>query len=484
MSGQEEAPLPPHVLIFPLPIQGHVNSMLNLAELLCLAGLDITFLISDFAHCRLHRYANIQARFGRYAGFRFKTISDGLPDDHPRAGERIMELLPSMKDITGPLFKEMMVSTDCLKSDDRRTVTCVIADGILSLAGDVALEEGIPLVYFRTISACSFWIYFCLQEIIEAGELPLKGNGMDQLVKSVPGMEGFLRRRDLPGFCRTEDADHPAIQCVKTETRQTTRAQAVILNTFEDLESPILSHIRIHMPNLYTVGPLHSQLKTRLSDQKTATPSMASGSFWEEDKSCISWLSAQSPRSVLYVSFGSVAMVTRDELMEFWYGLVNSGQRFLWVVRPNSISDKNGESHVPAELLEGTKERGYMVDWAPQEEVLNHPSVGGFLTHSGWNSTLESIVVGVPMICWPYFADQQVNSRFVNEVWKLGLDMKDTCDRIIVEKMVRDLMEVRKNEILQWTDLIAKLARKAVRKCGSSYNNLDNLIKYIKSMVE
>ncbi|KAL6967705.1 7-deoxyloganetic acid glucosyl transferase [Sarracenia purpurea var. burkii] len=76
------------------------------------------------------------------------------------------------------------------------------------------------------------------------------------------------------------------------------------------------------MPNLYTIGPLHSQLKTRLSDQKIAAPSMASGSFWEEHQSCISWLSAQSPRSVLYVNFGSLTMLTRDELMEFWYGLI------------------------------------------------------------------------------------------------------------------------------------------------------------------
>ncbi|KAL6977428.1 7-deoxyloganetic acid glucosyl transferase [Sarracenia purpurea var. burkii] len=124
-----------------------------------------------------------------------------------------------------------------------------------------------------------------------------------------------------------------------------------------------------------------------------------------------------------------------------------------------------------------------MVEWAPQEEILNHSSIGGFLTHSGWNSTLESIVAGVPMICWSYFADQTINSRFVSEVWKLGLDMKDTCDRNIIEMMVRDMMEVRKNEFLQSADRMAKLARNAVREGGSSYYNLDHLIEYIKLMV-
>ncbi|KAI8540048.1 hypothetical protein RHMOL_Rhmol09G0231200 [Rhododendron molle] len=177
MGHQEKSPLPPHVLIFPLPIQGHVNSMLKLAELLSLAAVHVTFLVSDFSHRRLLRHADIHSRFSRYPGFRFETISDGLPDDHPRAGERIMDIMPSIKNVTGPLFKEMMVATDCLRSEDRRPVTCIIADGVLSFAGDFALEKGILLVYFRTVSACSFWACFCFHEIIEADEVPLKGLG-------------------------------------------------------------------------------------------------------------------------------------------------------------------------------------------------------------------------------------------------------------------------------------------------------------------
>ena len=122
------------------------------------------------------------------------------------------------------------------------------------------------------------------------------------------------------------------------------------------------------------------------------------------------WLDAQPLKFVIYVSFGSITIMTKDKLMEFWYSLVNRKKHFLWAIRPDLVIQKDGEGQIPVELVEGTKDRGYMVGWVPQEEVLVHQAVGG------WNSTLESIVVGVPMICWPYFADQQINSRFVSEV--------------------------------------------------------------------
>ena len=304
------------------------------------------------------------------------------------------------------------------------------------------------------------------------------GLDLDVRVSSVQGMEGFLRRRDLPSFCRVGDVRDGALQMLSTETQQTTRVDGLIFNTFEDLEGPVLANIRTQCPNLYTIGPLHAHLKARLPST-SAVQSNSSNSLWEEDKSCMTWLDQQPLKSVLYVSFGSITMLKWEELMEFWYGLVNSDQRFLWVRRPDSIAGED-EGEVPSEVVEGTRERGYLVGWAPQEEVLAHPAVGGFLTHSGWNSTMESIVEGVPMICWPYFADQQVNSRFVGQVWKLGLDMKDTCDRVVVENMVRDLMVVRREEFVTVANKTAELARKSVREGGSSYGNLERLVEDIK----
>ncbi|XVE69324.1 hypothetical protein DITRI_Ditri09bG0143300 [Diplodiscus trichospermus] len=473
-KNQQSQAACPHVLVFPLPLQGHVNSMLKLAELLALSGFKITFLNSEHNHERLVKYTNITAHFARYSGFEFKTITDGLPDDHPRSGDWFLEMFDAMEMKTKPSLIQMLINSS-------PPVDCIIGDGFLGFAIDAAKELGIPIIYFRTSSACCFWVYYSIPDIIQAGELPIRE--MDRLITSVPGMETFLRCRDLPSFCRTSDTADSVMQRVVKQTRKSPQAHSMILNTFEDLDGNILSHIRTKCPHLYAIGPIHAQLNTRLKAKYGESSDHHSNSLWEVDRSCISWLDKHPKQSVICVSFGSIAITSREQLTELWYGLVNSKQRFLWVVRPNSVTGKDGQGEdVLAELLAATRERGYIVAWAPQEAVLNHPAVGGFLTHSGWNSTLESVVAGVPMVCWPYFADQQVNSRFVGEVWKIGLDMKDVCDRKIVEKMVIDLMVNRKEELLKSVAKMAKLADESVSVGGSSYRNFDRLIEDIRQM--
>lgn len=372
---------------------------------------------------------------------------------------------------------------------DSPAVTCLVADGVFTSAGEAAKGLGIPVVYFSTLSPSCIWINSCLVPgLVDAGEVPFKeGDDLDEAVTKIPGTETSMRRRDLPGICRTHDMTDPYVQLILRECRELPNAQGHILNTFDGLEGPLLSHLRSICPNLYIVGPLHLQWKARLRFETEQWVASSSNSLWQEDRSCITWLDSQPSKSVIFVSTGSVVVMTIDQMMEFWFGLVNSGVRFVWVRRPGSVlgledTGFEGLLHVPKEVLKGTSERGIFVDWAPQEEVLAHRAIGGFLTHSGWNSTLESISEGVPMLCWPAGIDQLVISRFVGEVWKIGIDMKDVCDRVVIENMVRDLMERKREELLEKANMLSKLATQAVEKGGSSWCALDRLIEDIKFM--
>ncbi|XP_050209062.1 7-deoxyloganetic acid glucosyltransferase-like [Mercurialis annua] len=475
----------PHVLIFPAPGQGHVNPMLKLAELLGLAGLQITFLIYQQIHDDLTRYSDIKIRFSKYSKFQFKTFPNFLPEDrHGRrrfihVAEEVRNFIEQMNLRSKPVFEKMMI--DHQHSSDNPPFTCVIGDSLMGFVQDVAGDLGIPVIQFNTASSCFFWALFSLPRVLSAGELPITGKkDMDRLITQVPGMETFLRCQDLPGPFRVSDTSDPTLQTFLGELRT---PQTLIINTFEDLEAPILSQIRTRCPKTYPIGPLHELLKDKL--KKTHGSSSSANDLCEVDITCMKWLDDQPSQSVLYVSFGSFTRITMDQFIEFRHGIIKSNTRFLWVIRPGSVTSTNDnpEQYYSEELFqEGKNGNGYIVKWAPQEKVLGHKAIGGFLTHSGWNSTLESIVSGVPMICWPYFGDQQINSRFVGEIWKIGLDMKDLCDREIVEKMVNDLMVNRREEFVRSSAIMAELARKSVEEGGSSSSYLDRLIEDIRMM--
>lgn len=176
MSSIEEE-LPPHVLIFPFPAQGHMNCMLNLAHLFCLADFHVTFIVSEFNHRRLLMHTSVPATFAAYPGFQFRPLPDGLPDDHPRSGKQIKDIVPAVTNTMVPLFKKMMTDEDLLAcSGRRRPVTCFIADGFFGFPSDFAEEKGLPLVTFRTPCASYFWSYFHIDNLIESQEIPIGGD--------------------------------------------------------------------------------------------------------------------------------------------------------------------------------------------------------------------------------------------------------------------------------------------------------------------
>ncbi|XVF68873.1 hypothetical protein PTKIN_Ptkin11bG0036200 [Pterospermum kingtungense] len=250
------------------------------------------------------------------------------------------------------------------------------------------------------------------------------------------------------------------------------RSSCVIANTMEFLEHVALSKIREYSPApVFTIGPFH---KLALS---------SSSSLLMEDAHCISWLDKQAPKSVIYVSFGSMASLSEQDIAEIAWGLAKSGQPFLWVIRPGLVLGSEGTELLPEDFQEEVGERGCIVKWAPQREVLAHDAVGGFWTHCGWNSTLESVTEGVPMLCWPCFGDQFLNMRYICYVWKIGLELENELERGRVEVAVKKLMvDVEGEEIRNKAIELKEKTEHCLSEGGSSCSSLDELTKHILSV--
>ncbi|KAL8100213.1 7-deoxyloganetin glucosyltransferase-like [Apium graveolens] len=464
----------PHAVCIPFPAQGHINPMLKLAMLLHHKGFHITFVNTEFNHNRLLKSRGPKSLDG-LPGFCFETIPDGLPPSDENATQDPLSLcLSTQKNCLLPL-RRLLKKFDG-SSSSRPPVSCIIQDGIMSFAIVAAKEIGVPSVCFRTSPATILLLNKYYREFEEKGLLPSKDgtSKMDQLnntVNWIPGIRS-IQIKDIPSFFHTTDPNDPMVQFEISETERCITASAIIFNSFDILESDVLHALSSICPPIYAIGPL--QL---LIDQLPQSWLKSLGSnLWKEDADCLKWLDSKQINSVIYVNFGSVTVMTTENLVEFAWGLASSNQNFLFVIRPDLVV---GEIAVlPKEFLEETKDRGLISGWCPQEQVLSHQAVGGFLTHCGWNSMTESLNNGVPLLCWPFFADQPTNCKLACNEWGVGLEIDKNVRRHEVAMHVRELMqgengkEMRK-KALEWK----RNAEEAVALDGSSTANLEKLVK-------
>ncbi|WCJ44438.1 UDP-Glycosyltransferase superfamily protein [Euphorbia peplus] len=479
--GSLTIPKKPHAVCIPYPAQGHINPMLKLAKLLHQTGFHVTFVNTEYNHRRLLKARGPHSLDG-YPSFQFRTIPDGLPPTDTDATQDIPLLCESTRRTCLVPFKNLIQklneASDIDDGGDVPPVSCIVSDGVMSFTVDAARELGLPIVLFWTTSACGFLAYMHYRELVDKGLTPLKDesyltNGYlnDTVVDWIPGMKD-IRLKDLPSFFRTTDPKDIMLDFLVSETERAKKASAIILNTFETLEHEVLSSLSSILPPVYSIGPLHLMIKN-LKDENLKS---IGSNLWKEEPECLKWLDTKPPNSVIYVNFGSITVMSRNQLNEFAWGLCNSKKTFLWVIRPDLVTGDT--AMLPPEFVSETKDRGFLANWCPQEEVLNHGSIGGFLTHSGWNSTLESLSGGVPMICWPFFAEQQTNCRFSCVEWGVGMEIDSDVKRDEVERLVRELTEGEKGEAMKRKALEWKrMAAEAAEEGGSSRRNLENVIK-------
>ncbi|KAL3728723.1 hypothetical protein ACJRO7_033327 [Eucalyptus globulus] len=470
-----------HAVCVPFPAQGHINPMMQLAKLLPTRGAFVTFVNTEFNHRRLLRSKGPNSLWS-LENFRFETIPDGLlPLDHDATQDPPALCNSIRKNCLSP-FKELLAR---IKSDKVvPPVTCVISDGVMSFASKAARELGVPEVQFWTASACGFMGYLQYRELVKRGIVPFKdedflNNGMlDDPVNWIPGMRN-IRLQDIPSFIRTTDPNDIMFDFLEEEVQHCLKSSAILFNTFNELEHKVLEKIVDISPPIYCTGPLSLLVQD--------IPSSSIKSFrlnlWKEDYSCLEWLDQREAESVVYVNYGCVTVMTKEHLKEFAWGLANSKRPFMWVIRPDVVE---GDSAIlPEEFLEEVKDRGFLMTWCLQDRVLSHGSIGAFLTHCGWNSTLEAICGGVPLICWPFFAEQQTNCRYSCTQWGIGMEVNQGVRREEIEALVREVMEgVGGKKMRENAKKWKERAVEAARRGGPSFNDFDKFIKEVLHLKE
>ncbi|KAG9440580.1 hypothetical protein H6P81_020745 [Aristolochia fimbriata] len=410
----------PHAVVVPFPAQGHVLPLMELSHCLVDLGFIVTLVCSEFDRNRIMAALRKETQLG-IEGLCFATVPDGLEPEEDRSD--VKRLCEFILDAFAPLFEDLL-----RKLMEEEEVSCVIADLCVSPALVVAKKMGVPRAGFWPASSGLLVFSLHIPNLIEYGTIDSNGdtrlhNQTIQLSPSMPEMS----TNNFWWSCFDDPVTRKVVFRLMTEAIQAaTLVDEILCNSFAGIEAPALGLI----PKAIPIGPL-------LSTNRTVSKPV--GNFWAEDSSCLTWLDQQHERSVIYVAFGSFTVLNQTQFKELAAGLEQSGRPFLWVVRPNLMT--GSAVAYPEIFFERVGERGKIVRWAPQQKVLAHRAVACFVSHCGWNSTTEGLSNGVPFLCWPYFADQFFNQKYICEVWKIGFELKPNEDGIITRREIQGRVE-------------------------------------------
>ncbi|XP_038696147.1 7-deoxyloganetin glucosyltransferase-like [Tripterygium wilfordii] len=464
----------PHAICIPAPFQSHIKAMLNFSKLLHYKGFHITFVNTEFNHKRLLKARGSDSLDG-LPDFRFESIPDGLPPSDDNATQDMNVLCESVKRNFLAPFLDLIQKLNSAGPP----VTCIVADAFMMFTTTAAQQLGIPIVFLIVVSACASMGQLQYRPLKEKGIVPLKDesyltNGyLDMVIDWIPGMKD-IRLKNLPSFLQITDPNDLLFNFIMEATEKCHDPNALIIHTFNALEHEVLDALSTIFPQVYAIGPF----QLLLNQVKDNRLNSIGCNLWIEEPECLEWLDSKEPNSVIYVNFGSMAVMTKEQLIEFGMGLANSNHYFLWIIRPDLVRDDS--VIFPPEFEEKARGRGLLGSWCSQEEVLNHKSIGGFLTHCGWNSILESVYEGVPMLCCPFFGDQTMNCRYTCIEWGIGMEIGSDVNRDEVEKLVKELMEGEegkklKHNVMEWK----KKAEEATSSTGSSWINLDMVVNRV-----
>lgn len=475
------------VVLFPLPYQGHINPMLQLANILYSKGFSITIIHTNFNSFYTSKYPH----------FTFRPVLDNDSKQNnlaKLAAKGIGDLLSGvimLNQCSADNLRQELEQMLMASERQQERIVCLITDALWYFTQSVADSLKLPRVVLRTSSLFCVNVYTSIPVLDDRGYFnhvdsvyyeENTDSDMDNRYNfkraessdSVPNLEErvveipVIKLKDILKMRIKGNADPTAILIGKM-IEETKASSGIIWNSFKELEEPELKKILQDFPApCFLIGPFHKYFPASLS------------SLMEPDRSFMSWLDGQSPNSVLYISFGSTSQLEEEDFLEMAHGIADSKQPFLWVMRPALVKGSEWMKSLPNGFMDMVGDRGRIVKWAPQQEVLAHEAIGAFWTHNGWNSTLESICEGVPMICSPFWGDQPLDARYVSDVLKVGVYLENGWSREEITSVIRRVMvEEESKEIRKRARCLKEKVNVSLIKGGSSYESLESLVRYI-----
>ncbi|KAK1365148.1 putative UDP-glucuronosyl/UDP-glucosyltransferase [Heracleum sosnowskyi] len=449
----------PHVLAIPYPGQGHVIPMIELMQRATQHGLKVTIANAEFIHTKVMNALSTNEDLGE--NLNLVSIPDGMEPGEDR--NDILKVSQAIQRFMPKELEEFIQKINGAGDDDK--ISCVIVDGTMGFAVNVAKNLGIKVAVVWFASAAVLVSIQSIPKLIDDGILN-KDDGSVTKNKMFPLSVPTISSETLMWTSFNDEAIRKNCFELLSNCNQSMKlADLIICNSAYELEPAAFSAI----PKVLPVGPLSA----------SSVPKDKAGNFWSEDSSCLSWLDQQPVCSVIYVAFGSFTIFDQTQFQELALGLELTNRPFLWVVRPDITTD----THVayPDGFQDRVGIRGKMVGWAPQHKVLRHPSVACFLSHCGWNSTTEGVSNGVPFLCWPYFADQLSNETYICDVWNIGLGFKKDAGGIIrQDEIVRKVEQLFSGNYKERAMELKLKVLNSVQAYGCSEKNLSNFIKWMK----
>ncbi|KAL8248629.1 hypothetical protein R6Q59_005497 [Mikania micrantha] len=446
-----------HILVFPFPAQGHMLPLLDLTHHLATHGLTITILVTPknlpLLNPLLSSSPNIKPLVFPFPPH--PSLPSGVENVKDIGNHGNAHIINSLANLQDPIIQ-------WFKSHPNPPVA-ILYDFFLGWTHHLADQLRVPRICFFSSGAfLTAVLDHCCKDISSVRSQNLT------VFHDLPNSPSFVREH-LPTLIRVYNESDPEWELILDGHIANASSLAWVVNTFDALESQYMEYLTklLGRGRVFGVGPV-SLLSG--SDPMTRGQSETGSGF-----DVIKWLDRRPDGSVVYVCFGSQKFLTSDQMEALETGLEDSGVHYVWVVKPEQ-----------GDLGRVGSGRGFVIKgWAAQVAILSHRAMGGFLSHCGWNSVLESILAGVMILAWPMEADQYVNARLLVEDHGVAVRVCEgpntVPDSAELARMIAESMSEDKIEKIKAKEMKNK-AIEAVKEGGSSSMELDRLVKELSNL--